>query len=72
MLNKPDEDIRKSINKYQKSLSDSDKNPHAKEDVEKLIRRASQPLSKAPETPPDADGYTETQTRPRKTEDTSD
>lgn len=72
MPNKSDEDIRKSINKYQNSLPGSAKNPNVKEDVEKLIKRASKPLSKAPETPPDADGYNETQTRPHKTGDTSD
>lgn len=72
MPNKPDEDIRKSITEYQDSLPDSAKNPNVKVDVQKLIQRASQPLSRAPETPPGADGYTETQTRPHKTEDTSD
>ena len=72
MSDKSDDEIRESINKYQDSLPDSRKNPNIKKDVEKLIQRASQPLSKAQETLTGADGYTETQTRPHKTEDTSD
>ena len=41
---KNDEEIRKSIKKYEELLPDSERNPHAKEDVEKLIERAAQPL----------------------------
>ncbi len=72
MPNKPDEEIRKSIKKYEESLPDSERNPHAKEDVEQLIERASQPLPSKQEKPPRPGGYSDTQTRSRNTEDTSD
>lgn len=68
---KSDEDIRKSIRKYEESLHDSERNPHAKEDVEKLIERASQPLPAEPGKLPRRGGYSDKQTRLRKTEGTS-
>ena len=72
MPNKPDDQIRKSIKQYEESLPDSERNPHAKEDVEQLIERASQPLPSKRGKPPHPDGYNDTQTRSRNTGDTSD
>ena len=65
MTHKPDEEIRKSIKKYEKSLPDSERNPNVREDTEYLIERASQPLpTKQGKQQPDGD-YTDTQTRSR-------
>jgi hypothetical protein len=47
-------------------------NPNAKETFDDAIARAVQPQRPKPETPDSDDGYTDTQTRSRKTEDTSD
>ncbi len=71
MPNKSDEEIRKSINQYDASLTDSERNPNVQQDVERTIARAAQPLEVEPEKPPHPYGYTDTQTHPRKTEDTS-
>ena len=46
-------------------------NPDAKETLEEAIARAAQPQQSKPETPDSDDGYNDTQTRSRKTEDTS-
>jgi hypothetical protein len=72
MPNKSDDEIRKSIKKYEESLPDTERNPKVKEDVECLIERASRPLPAKPEKQqPDGD-YSDTQTHSHKTEDTSD
>jgi hypothetical protein len=71
MPNKPDEEIRKSIKKYEESLPDSERNPNAQKDIEGAIERAAQPLPSKPEKPPRPDGYTDTQTHSHNTEDTS-
>jgi len=72
MPDKSDEEIRKSIKKYEESLPDSERNPNAQEDTERLIECAAQPLPAKPEKQqPDGD-YTDTQTHSHKTEDTSD
>ncbi len=72
MPDKSDEEIRKSIKKYEESLPDSERNPNVQKDVEETIERASQPLPTKPEKQqPDGD-YTDTQTHSHKTEDTSD
>lgn len=72
MPDKSDEEIRKSIKKYEEGLPDSERNPNVQKDVEEAIERASQPLPSKPEKPRRPDGYTDTQTRSRNTEDTSD
>jgi hypothetical protein len=72
MPNKSDEEIRKSIKKYEESLPDSERNPSVQEDTKRLIEHASQPLPAKPgKQQPDGD-YTDTQTHSHKTEDTSD
>lgn len=72
MPDKSDEEIRKSIKKYEELLPDAERNPNVQEDVEGIIERASQPLPAKPEKQqPDGD-YTDTQTHSRNTEDTSD
>ena len=71
MTNKSDEEIRKSIKKYEESLLDSERNPNVQEDVERTIERASQPLPSVQEKQPRRGDYTDTQTRSRKAEDTS-
>ncbi len=72
MPDKPDEEIRKSIKKYEESLPDSERNPNVEENTKRLMERASRPLPSKPEKPRPADGYTEKQTRSHSTEDTSD
>ena len=47
-------------------------NPKAQETFEDAIARAAQPQRSKPETPDSGGGYNDTQTRSRKTEDTSD
>lgn len=68
---KSDEEIRKSLKAYVTALPDSERNPNVKEDVEKIIVHASRPLPSKPEKQPDSGSYSDTQTRSRKTEDTS-
>lgn len=58
-----DDQIRKSIKKYDESLPDSVRNPHHKEDFERLIEHAAKPIQPKPETPPPSDNYNGTQTR---------
>lgn len=72
MPDKSDEEIRKSIKKYEESLPDSERNPSVEDDTKRLIERASQPLLTKPGKQPRRDGYSDTQTRSRNTEDTSD
>ncbi len=72
MPKKSDEEIRKSINKYDESLPESERNPNVKKDVERLIERAAQPLSAKPGKPRRPGGYNDRQTHPRKTVDTSE
>lgn len=72
MASKSDEEIRKSIKKYEESLPNLERNPNAEEDIERLIVRAAQPLSSKPGKPRRPDSYTGRQTRSRTTEDTSD
>ena len=72
MPDKSDEEIRKSIKKYEESLPDSERNPNVEEDTKRLIERTSQPLQSKPEKQRPADGYTEKQTHSRSSEDTSD
>lgn len=47
-------------------------NPKGQETFDKAISRAAQPQRSKPETPEPDDDYIDTQTRSRKTEDTSD
>lgn len=47
-------------------------NPNAQETFGEAIERAAQPSQSKPETPEPDDGYTDTQTRSHKAEDTSD
>ena len=68
---KSDEDIRKSIKNYEEFLPESERNPHAKEDIEQLIERASQPLPLKPEKLPRRGGYNDKQTHSHNIEDTS-
>jgi hypothetical protein len=72
MPDKSDEEIRKSIKKYEESLPDSERNPNVEDDTKRLIERASQPLPAKPEKQQPDDGYTDTQTHSHNTEDTSD
>lgn len=72
MPNKSDEEIRRSIKKYEESLPDSERNPNVQEDTGHLIERASQPLPAKSEKQPPGGDYTDTQTHSRKTGDTSD
>jgi hypothetical protein len=51
MPDKPDEEIRKSIKRFEESLPDSELNPDAQENTERLIERAAQPLPKDEDTP---------------------
>ena len=67
-----DEEIRKNIKKYEESLSESERNPNVQKEVERLIECASQPLPSKPEKRRRPDGYIDTHTRSRNTEDTSD
>ena len=46
MPDKPDEEIRKSIKRFEESLPESEHDPDAQEDTERLIERAAQPLLK--------------------------
>lgn len=72
MPDKSDEEIRKSIKKYEESLPNSERNRNVQEDVEGLIERAAKPAPKDAGTPhPDA-RYTERQTHSHTAEDTSD
>lgn len=72
MPNKPDEEIRKSIKRFEESLPEGERNPDTQEDTEHLIERAAQPLPKDEDRPRPDERYTETQTHSRKAEDTSD
>ena len=72
MPDKSDEEIRKSIKKYEEELPDSERNPNVQKDVEGIIERASQPFPAKPEKQQHPDGYIDTQTHSRNTEDTSD
>ena len=72
MPDKSDEEIRKSIKKYEESLPDSERNPNVEDDTKHLIERASQPLPAKPEKQQRRDDYNDTQTHSHKTEDTSD
>ena len=69
---KSDEEIRKSIKQYERSLPDSELNPNAKEDIEGLIARAAQPLSSKPGKPRHSGSYTGKRTRSHIAEDTSE
>ena len=57
---------------YLDNLSPDQVNPDAQATFEDAIAHAAKPKQSAPETPDAADGYTDTQTRSRNTEDTSD
>jgi hypothetical protein len=72
MPNKPDEEIRESIKRFEKSLSESEHNPDVQEDTERLIERAAQPLPEDEDKPRPDERYSEKQTRSRIAEDTSD
>lgn len=71
MPSKSDEEIRKSIKRYEESLPESARNPNVQEDVERTIERASQPLPSEQEKQPPRGDYSDTQTRSHKAEDTS-
>ena len=68
---KSDEEIRKSIKQYEQSLPDSEINPKADEDIQRLIVRAAQPLSSKPGKPRSSGSYSGRRTRSHKAEDTS-
>jgi len=72
MPNKSDEEIRQNIKRFEESLPESERNPAAKEDTERLIERAGQPLPKDEDRPHPDERYSEKQTRSHKAEDTSD
>jgi hypothetical protein len=72
MPKKSDEEIRKSIKQLEESLPESKCNPDTKEDTERLIARAAQPLPKDENRQHPGERYSEKQTRSRKAEDTSD
>lgn len=72
MPDKSDEEIRRSIKKYEESLPDSERNPNVQEDVERLIERAARPLPSKQGKPQPGGDYTDTQTHSHNTEDTSD
>ena len=72
MSDKSDEEIRKSIKKYEELLPDSEHNPSVEEDTDRLIKLASRPLPAKSEKQQPGGDYTDTQTRSHKTEDTSD
>jgi hypothetical protein len=72
MPDKSDEDIRKSIKKYEEELPEAERNPNVEDDTKRLIERASRPLPVKPEKQQPGGGYTDTQTHSHKTEDTSD
>jgi hypothetical protein len=44
MPDKSDEEICKSIKRFEKSLPETDRNPDAQEDTQRLIERTAQPL----------------------------
>ena len=69
---KSDEEIRNSIKKYEESLPDSERNPNAKEDIERLIVRAAQPLSSKPGKLRSSGSYTGRRTHSHTAEDTSE
>ena len=53
------------------NLPDEAVNPDAQATFDDAIARAAQPKRSEPETPEPSDGYSDTQTHSRKTEDTS-
>lgn len=69
---KSNDEVRKSIKQWEESLPESERNPNAKEDFEKILERAAQPLESKPGKPRRAGGYTGKRTRSRTAEDTSD
>ena len=44
MPDKSDEEIRTSIKRIEESLPETERNPDAQEDTQRLIERAAQPL----------------------------
>jgi HAD superfamily hydrolase (TIGR01484 family) len=68
---KSDDEIRKSIKRYERPLPEFERNPNVQADVEKLIERASQPHPLKPEKRRRFDGYTGIQTHSHNTEGTS-
>lgn len=69
---KSNDEIRKSIKQWEKNLPESERNPNAKEDFEKMLKQAAQPLESKPGKPRRSGGYTGKRIRSRKAEDTSD
>ena len=69
---KNNEEIRKSIAEWEKNLPESERNPNAKQTVEKILKQAAQPIESKPGKPRHPGGYTGKQTRSHTTEDTSD
>ena len=72
MPDKSDEEIRKSIKRFEESLPETERNPDAQEDTQRLIERAAQPLPEDEDRPHLDERYSEKQTRTRKAEDSSD
>ena len=68
MIDKSDEEIRKSIKRFEESLSESERNTNTQEDTGRLIERAAQPLPKDKDRPHPDERYTEKQTRSRTAE----
>lgn len=71
IMPKSEDEVRKSIKAYEKTLPESERNPNVKNDVEGAIARASRPLGVKPEKRPPAGSYIEKQTHSHNTEDTS-
>jgi hypothetical protein len=69
---KSNEEIRKSIAKWEKKLPASERRSNAKQVFEKTLQRAAQPLESKPGKPRRLGGYSGKRTRSHKAEDTSD
>jgi hypothetical protein len=72
MPKKSDEEIRKSVEEFEKNLPEDQRNPNAKETFDELISRAAKPVRPKPEKPAQSEDYIEKQTHSRSAEDTSD
>ncbi len=52
---KSDDEIRKSVEEFNKNLPDDQRNPRAKETFDELISRAAKPVQLKPEKPAQSD-----------------
>ena len=64
--------IQKRIESFEKNIPEDQRNLHAKETFEDLTQRAAKPVQPNQGIQASSDGYIDTQTHSRKTEDTSD